>query len=264
MLPTVILQAFLVFAALCLGSLATALAYRLPRDMSMWGGQRSACPQCGTALGIIDLVPFLSWVFLRGRCRHCHAAIGWQYPLIELSTLLVSVFFYLIVGLRIELLVFLALAPVVVAMADIDFRFKIIPDGLNLSVFILGLCGVGITAILHDNPPDFILAAVPSYIGAAILYGFGCYALRAGAMAVLKKDPMGWGDIKFMAAIGGWIGFRIDALSDIMLAAGLSGIVLAVIWKRISGEEEFPFGPSLILGFMVVLFRHGAAWMLPI
>src|SRR5215471_3032413 len=69
---------------LVFGSAVTAIAYRVPRDLS-WVRGRSACPSCGHVLGARDLVPVLSWVSTHGRCRYCHARIGWRYPLTELA-----------------------------------------------------------------------------------------------------------------------------------------------------------------------------------
>ena len=69
---------------LCLGSFMTALAYRLPRGLN-WTTDRSRCPSCGHTLGVPDLVPLFSWLFLRGKCRHCHTPIPVRYPLIELA-----------------------------------------------------------------------------------------------------------------------------------------------------------------------------------
>ena len=137
-----------VFLGLVFGSFATALAYRLPRGLSILKKSRSACPSCDRKLGVLDLVPVFSWLFLRGKCRSCKAAIGWQYPAIELVTLALCLVFYWRFGLGLQTLCFFALAPVVVSIVAIDFAHKIIPDGLNLAVAALALAGLAGNALL--------------------------------------------------------------------------------------------------------------------
>ncbi len=242
---------------LCLGSFASAMAYRLPRDIKIGGASRSCCPHCLHPLHVVDLVPFFSWLFLHGKCRYCHASIGWQYPVIELATAFLCFVFYSIFGFSLASVPLLFLAPVIVAIADIDFRHKIIPDGLNLSIFLLGIAALAGYAVEEGEGVSFFLEEGGWALLSAGLYGLGFYLLRAVMMAVLKKDPMGWGDIKFFAAAGFWLGTRGDVLALVMLIAGLSGIFLALGWKRVTGEEEFPFGPSLLLGFTVALMWYG-------
>lgn len=261
MLPHEAVTVIVILAGLCLGSLASAMAYRMPRDISMTAKVRSACPSCAHALGFFDLFPVLSWVLLRGRCRYCRAKIGWQYPAIELSTASLCFVFYWVFGMSWAVIPLLLLAPVIIAIIDIDFRFKIIPDQLNLSIFVLGFLSLIAFVIENGEGPDRLIELAAAGIGASLAYGIGSWLLRAGAMAILKKDPMGWGDIKFFAAAGIWLGFRIDVLSGFMMIAGLSGIGLALIWKKITGDPEFPFGPSLLLAFVAVILIHGPAFM---
>ena len=251
-------SAVAIFAGgLCLGSFASAMAYRLPRDIKIGGTSRSCCTHCLHPLSILDLVPFFSWLFLRGKCRYCRTTIGWQYPVIELATAFLCLAFYFVFDFSLASIPMLFLAPVIVAITDIDFRHKIIPDGLNLSILLLGIASLAGYAVEADGGFEFFLSEGGASLGAAFLYGLGFYLLRAVMMAVLKKDPMGWGDIKFFAAAGFWLGARGDVLALVMLMAGLSGIFLALGWKRVTGEEEFPFGPSLLLGFTVALMCYG-------
>ncbi|MBI1216194.1 MAG: prepilin peptidase, partial [Alphaproteobacteria bacterium] len=139
--------ALTVFLGLCFGSFATALAYRLPRGISMVKRVRSACPSCGHPLGVPDLVPVFSWLFLRGRCRHCRAPIGWRYPLIELATLFLCLVFLHRFGFSPPLLAVFVLAPLVVSIMDIDIHHKIIPDALNISIAGAGAAALLLTAL---------------------------------------------------------------------------------------------------------------------
>lgn len=243
------------FLGLCFGSFATALAWRLPRGVSV-SLERSRCPSCSRTLGIADLVPVFSWLFLRGRCRSCRALIGWRYPLMELATLLLCLAFYARFGFSASTLLLFGLAPVLVAMTEIDLKHKILPDSLNLSVLALGAAVLFANALQSSDPPEFIVEKGGAALAGAALYGFGAAALRQGVMAVLKKDPLGWGDIKFFAAAGFWLGLDAMAAARFLLLSGLIGTALALAWRRRTGEAEFPFGPALLAAFAALLFWH--------
>ena len=245
--------ALTIFLGLCLGSFATALSWRLPRGIPI-AVERSKCPSCRRVLGIVDLVPVFSWVLLRGRCRTCGSAIGWRYPLIELATLVLCVAFYERFGLSLSTGMLFCLAPVVIAMADIDFGFRIIPDSLNVAVLLIGAATLVANAFSATDPPAFIMTHAPEAVEGMIVYGLGSWALRQGVMAALKKDPMGWGDIKFFAAAGFWQGMNPEKMAHFMLISGLSGIIIALFWKKIRKEPEFPFGPALLAAFGLLLF----------
>jgi leader peptidase (prepilin peptidase)/N-methyltransferase len=253
--------AAVVFIGLVLGSFATALAYRLPRDISMVTRVHSQCTACGHNLSISDLVPLFSWLFLRGRCRYCRAAIGPQYPLIELATLALCLLFYSVYGFKPETIAVFALAPVLVSLIDIDLRYKIIPDGLNLSIFFTGVAGLMINAALAANPVTFIMEQGAPAVGGALVYGLGSLLLRQGAAFFLKREAMGLGDVKFFAAAGFWLGLNPNAASMLMVISGLCGVILALAWKKRTGEIEVPFGPSLIIAFIAVLWFFPPAFM---
>ena len=246
-----------VFLGLMLGSFATALCYRLPRDLSMVTKTRSECPSCAHNLGISDLIPLFSWILLKGKCRYCRASIGMQYPLIELATLALCLLFYSVYGLKPETAAVFILAPVLVSIIDIDFRYKIIPDSLNLAIFLTGVAALGANAVVAAHPVDFIMGHGASALGGALLYGLGSWLLRQAGQIMLKREAMGLGDVKFFTAAGFWLGLNANAASTLMMVSGISGIALALIWKKRTGEAEVPFGPSLIIAFI------GALWFFP-
>lgn len=256
-LPREFYLAVTVFLGLVLGSFATALSYRLPRGLSIVKMKRSACPSCKRPLSAPDLVPVFSWLFLRGKCRTCKAAIGWQYPAIELATLLLCLLFYARFGFSLPVLAFFALAPVVVSIAAIDFTDKIIPDGLNISVAALALVALGANAALAANPPDFVLEKGVEALAGAAIYCAAALLLRYGVMLALEKDPLGMGDVKFVAAAGMWLGLNPDSAAWLMFVAGAAGIMIALVWKKMRGEAEYPFGPALLAGFIAMLLWQG-------
>jgi leader peptidase (prepilin peptidase)/N-methyltransferase len=107
---------FILFTGLCLGSFASLLAYRLPRGLP-WGAVRSQCPACGHVLGAADLIPLVSWIILRGRCRYCQSPVSIRYLLLEIAGAGTAAGFYLLIGWHWALIPALALTPFVMAFA---------------------------------------------------------------------------------------------------------------------------------------------------
>ena len=241
-----------IFLGLVFGSFATALSYRLPRGISIASQKRSQCPSCDRDLSFLDLVPVFSWLFLKGKCRFCKASIGVRYPLIELATLCLCLVFYFVYGFSFESLLIIILAPVLISIIDIDLNYKIIPDGLNLSIFLIGVLSFLLSAYL-DGSRDFFIDSFIDSVGGLLMYGLGSLFIRQIFMWLMKREPMGLGDIKFFAAVGFWLGMSLNSLSLFMIVSGLFGVLLALTWKKITGEEEFPFGPALVFGFISVL-----------
>lgn len=250
-----------VFLGLVLGSFATALSYRLPRGISIAAVKRSQCPACGKTLGAPDLVPLFSWLFLKGRCRHCRAPIGWRYPLIELATLVLCLAFYAVYGLSRETVLVFALAPVLVSILDIDLHHKIIPDSLNLAILLTGIGLLLVNALLSRDVAGFFVSRGLDAVGGAVLYGAGALLLRQAVMLALRREPMGLGDVKFCAAAGFFLGLDIETAALFMTVAGFSGIAAALLWKKSTGEDEVPFGPSLVAAFTAALGLHVPGFM---
>jgi leader peptidase (prepilin peptidase)/N-methyltransferase len=237
--------------SLVLGSFATALSYRLPRDLPMMGVKdRSRCVSCQHLLGIADLIPLLSWIFLKGRCRHCHASIGARYFLIETATLFLSLALFFVYGLSVDVIPLYFLAPLLVAMIAIDLEHKIIPDVLNAVFFLTGV----LLWVLQGFDQDSLISAL---IG-MLVYGGGAYGLRWVISAWKKREAMGLGDIKFLLGAGFWLGTGIDALTLYMVLAGGLGVVMALLARVWCGDEEIPFAPALIVAFVVTLFIHNS------
>ncbi|MEZ0261261.1 MAG: A24 family peptidase [Alphaproteobacteria bacterium] len=254
-LPAIFSIISVILLGLCLGSFASAMSWRLPRGIS-FVTERSQCPSCRATLGVVDLVPVFSWLFLGGKCRRCKAPIGWRYPLIELSTLLLCLLFLWRFHFSPALFPLLLLAPVIVSIIDIDLHHKIIPDGLNASVALFGFMALALAAVDSGNPPAYLSDKGLIALAGALLYGLGSLALRYGMMLALKKDPLGLGDVKFFAAAGFWFGLSPDALAAFMLISGLMAVFLALLWRKVKKELEFPFGPALVLAFLLVLLVH--------
>ncbi len=235
----------------CLGSFLNVVIFRLPREESVvWPGSR--CPRCGGAIAYYDNIPIVSWILLRGRCRACSGKISARYPAVELLTALACLSLWL--RWRNPAWVFAAsLATAgLTAVAFIDWDTFLIPDELSL-----GLCALGVLASCV-NPLLGSAAlwgrAVASLGGAA--FGFAlCWAIAALGERLFKKEAMGGGDIKLLAAIGSWSG--VLGVFDCVLIASLAGVLYGgtlMAQKKLKRDEPIPFGPFLALGAAVNFF----------
>jgi len=235
-LPAVLL------AAPCVGSFLGTLVLRLPAGERVLLA-RSACPDCGHRLGAFELVPLLSWLLQRGRCRHCGAPIPRFYPAMELAALGVAAW----AGTQaagVALLASCMLGWTLLALAVTDRREFLLPDALTLPLLALGLAA---TAWLDPaSLADHALGAALGWLG---------FAALAQAYRMLRgREGLGAGDAKLLAAGGAWIGWA--GLPAAVLAASLLGLgeALARRLRHGAGAEAAPiaFGAWLALGIWLV------------
>lgn len=254
------------------GSFTTMLVYRLPRDLPIarfraqksTGGDnpnRSRCPACHHELGIRDLLPLFSWILQKGRCRYCKAHIGMTYFLVELSCLVLCVAAYAYIGhLELSLYILWAVVPVLVGMVFIDWHHQILPDALNIALGLLGLVYHGNQAISLEmnkigGSPD-VYTSILLWLGFALVSGL-IYAgfaalLRYAFLVVRKKEALGMGDVKFFMAAGIWLG--VETLPWFLLLSGVLGVVFGVVYRLVTKQQRFPFGPALIAALVVAFY----------
>lgn len=228
---------------LAFGSFATALTHRIPLEQG-WGLRnktRSACPSCGAVLKYRDLVPVFSWLFLRGKCRACKAPISPAYPAIELATLASVLGVYAVYGFAEQGFIAALAMPFLMALLAIDLKHFILPDTLVAALALLSIAFHG---------ADIIHFIVPGLAFAFILWLLGWVMEKA-----LKKEALGFGDVKFFGAAGLWLGF--PALAPLCLMAGAFGVVMGLVWRVVFKSEIFPFGPALIVSFYACLLLQG-------
>jgi len=152
---------------------------------------------------------------------------------------------------------FFLMIPFLIALMMIDFEHMILPNQLVAIIFALGLVALTMR-ILSGESPD-ITASLLIYIGGACLFGVFAWALGFIMEKLLKKEALGFGDVKFFAAVGVWVG--IPAIGAFCIASGFIGVALALVWKSRTGEAVFPFGPALILSFYTVLLLQGSHFL---
>jgi leader peptidase (prepilin peptidase)/N-methyltransferase len=241
-----------------IGSFLNVCIWRLPRDESLVSPP-SHCPKCDTLLKRRDLVPILSFLIQRCKCRYCGEPISWRYIGIESLTGLYFVLTFLKFQWTVESIVYALFGAALIAIFFIDLEHYIIPDQLNLFGIGLGLAfnawqifGEGKswkTDIFGANLP------VPSSIVGIVMCGGAFLAIALISYYVFKKEGMGGGDIKLAAAVGALIGTP-RAMWSFMLAVLLGTIVgVSLMASKKKGRKDYvPFGPFMVAGAFVMIF----------
>jgi leader peptidase (prepilin peptidase)/N-methyltransferase len=238
---------FCLLLGLAVGSFLNVCIWRLPREESIIR-PGSHCPVCSAALGVRDLVPVLSWIFLRGKCRFCGARISPRYPAVELLTgglFLVTTLHY---GPGWEMIVAMVFSAFMVAITFIDLDHQIILDGM-----LALLAASGLALQLATGAVGFWSMWIGALAGGGLLL----------VLAIISRGGMGGGDVKFAAALGFWLGWPEILLGLFIgfVSGGLISLLLLVTGLR--GRKDFiPFGPFIALGAWLTLLygKQILAW----
>jgi leader peptidase (prepilin peptidase)/N-methyltransferase len=241
---------FTVFAFIfgtAIGSFLNVVRYRLPRKKGFVSG-RSKCPGCGARIGWYDNIPILSFIILGGRCRSCGMGISWEYFITELATGLCFVLIWLKFPPA-EALVYFVFASILIACAGIDYDFRIIPDKLTIPGTLLGII-FSVTVLSGPSRGDALLdSVIGMLVGGGTLLGVSAlYRLIRGA------EGMGGGDIKLMAMVGAFLGYRLALLT--IFIASVGGAVVGLFMSRRAKEgmrAALPFGVFLSPAALICL-----------
>jgi len=230
---------------LCLGSFLNVCIYRIPREKSVaW--PPSACPQCGTAIKGFDNIPVLSWLLLRGKCRTCKLPISVGYPLVELLTGLFFLTLWLIYGLSWITPIYALAVFGLLLGTFIDLEEMWLPDRVTIGGMILFPLLSMIAPELHGATGWFV-GFKASLIGLAA--GFGIFwTIRELGTAALKKEAMGFGDVKLMGMLGALLGWQ--AVIYITFFSALAGAVIGtglIVMKKKELSSQIPYGPYIAL-----------------
>lgn len=239
-----VLIAGAVLLGLCVGSFLNVCILRLPHDQSLVR-PRSTCPNCKQPIAWRDNIPVFSWLWLRGKCRWCHARISLQYPLIEA---LVGVIFgaaLVAYGPTLQAVSAALFGTLLLGIAITDARHYLIPDEFSVGGLVIGLL-----LALGNGVPGFLEAL----LGAAVGFGLLWAVARAGQW-VFKEEAMGGGDIKMMAMVGSFVGWR-GVLLTLFAGAALGSLIFVPL--SLKKKRLVPFGVFLAVG-AVVTFVFGDA-----
>jgi len=233
----------IIFGAL-VGSFLNVCISRLPKEESIiWPG--SHCPYCKKPILFYDNIPLVSYVLLMGKCRHCKKPISIQYPLIEGITVLSSLFLIIKFDFSLSYLFYFAFVAALIVITVIDLYHQIIPD-------VISLPGIGVGLIASLILPQ--ITFLNSLFG--VLLGGGSLFLVATCYQWLfKREGMGGGDVKLLAMIGAFLGWKVVILTILLssLIGSITGILIMVV-KGKDFKYAIPFGPFLSLGAVISLF----------
>lgn len=250
---------------LFVGSFLNVVIHRLPRMMEReWHAQaaelrgeepeagepfnlatpRSRCPHCGHLIGAIENIPVVSYLVLRGRCRHCSAPIGKRYPLIETFSAVASAYVAWHFGPGLAAVGGLIFLWSMIALAFIDLDTQLLPDQITLPLLWLGLA---------FNLASTYVPLSAAVVGAMLGY-LSLWSVYWLFKLVTGKEGMGYGDFKLLAAIGAWLGWQVLPLTILLssLVGAVVGISL-ILFARHGRNVPIPFGPYLAAAGILAL-----------
>jgi len=262
--------------ALLIGSFLNVVIYRLPVMMEReWRSQcaelaatpaadlpegrfdlvmpRSRCPSCGAPITVMQNIPVLSYLWLRGKCGHCRAPISARYPSIELLTAVASAVVAWRFGFGWEAAAAVLMTWALIAISFIDIDHQIIPDSISLPLIWIGLT----LSLFHPfNGSDTLFIDPKTSIVGALAGYLSLWSVYHLFRLVTGKEGMGYGDFKLLAALGAWLGWQL--LPMIILLSAVVGALIGIsliIFRRHDRNVPIPFGPYLAAaGWIAMLY----------
>lgn len=206
---------------------------------------RSACPHCAHPIGALENIPVISYLFLRGKCKHCDAPISIRYPIVETICGILSGYVAWHFGFGLAAFAALLFVWMLIALTFIDFDTQLLPDDLTLPLLWAGLM-FNLLATF-TSLPDAVSGAVVGYLTLWSVYWL--FKLITG------KEGMGYGDFKLLAAIGAWLGWQMLPLVILLssVVGAVVGITLMIVLRQ-GRNVPLPFGPYLAGGGLIALF----------
>ncbi len=230
---------------LCIGSFMNVCIYRIPLSKSIVT-PRSMCPGCNSLISAYDNIPVISYILLKGKCRNCSIPISLCYPLVETISGLTALAVFMRFGISAEGLIYFAFISALVVITFIDIDHRIIPDTISLPGIPIGflLASLVLPSMNYKASLAGILTGGGSLLAVAWTYNL-----------ITKKEGMGGGDIKLLAMIGAFTGWK-GVLFTIFVASAAGTLAgIAVMLKTQKGMKlAVPFGPFLSIGAILYIF----------
>jgi leader peptidase (prepilin peptidase)/N-methyltransferase len=259
-LPPFLFWTFIIVLGLVIGSYLHVMIDRLPRMLGLapkpttqlqkhynlaW--PRSHCPHCGTTLRIKDLIPLVSFLLLRGRCRYCQQPISWAYPLTELFTAVAFVILVLVFGAQWHTVAAAIFTSSLIVLAVIDSRYHVLPDSITLPILWLGLF-VNLNSTFVPIT-DAVIGAIVGYLSLWLIYQIHKF--------FTGRKGLGYGDFKLLALLGAWMGWEVLPL--IVVIASSCGLIYAgvqYVRKQLSRQTPLPLGTFLAIGGWLIFITR--------
>ncbi len=211
----------------------------------------STCPHCQHSIRFYENIPVISWLLLKGKCSQCHNKISARYPIVELSTALLSLVIAQHFGVSLITCYALLLTWGLIALTMIDFDHMLLPDQIVLPLMWLGL----VVNLSNGIVPleDAVIGAIAGYSSLFII--FWLFKMATG------KEGMGFGDFKLFALFGAWVGWQLLPL--LILMASVVGAIIGIslmLFKNHQREQAIPFGPYLAIAGWITLLWGDIIW----
>lgn len=234
---------------LVIGSFLNVCIYRIPKGRSVVSPP-SHCPHCRKNIRWYDNIPVFSFVLLGGRCRFCKAPISLRYPLVEIITAVIITLLFAAFGVSARFFAYSLMGCGLVIATFVDFEINEIPDQVSVGGLVAGI------VLSTAFPPLVGAAAWPqgllnSVIG-MLAGGGSIYLMGLLGELVFKREAMGGGDVKLMAMIGAFLGWKLAVMT--FFIAPFFGAVVGVIMRMRDGREIIPYGPYLSLAALISVF----------
>lgn len=242
--PLWVMPVFIFLLGCCVGSFLNVCICRLPQNLSIVS-PRSFCPSCRAPIRAYDNIPLVSYLLLGGKCRNCGAGISWRYPLVEALTGGVALALFLKFGFSLSFLAYFVLSAALIVISFIDLDHRIIPD-------LISLPGIAAGFLLALFGP---LATVKESLIGLLAGGGSLYLVAFVYEALTKREGMGGGDVKLLAMIGAWLGWK--SILFTLFFASLSGAFIGGAVMLIQREGRLyaiPFGPFLAFSGLAYVF----------
>ena len=243
---------FVFLAGLCIGSFLNVCIWRIPRDESIvWPG--SHCPACNHKIAPWDNVPLLSWLILNGKCRHCQAPISPRYFIVELLTGALFAGLWFVHGWSLFTPVYGFFAGALILGTFVDFDHLILPDRVTLGGMVAGLV-LSFAFPELQGRSERLPALIQSVGGLALGFGILWTVATVGRL-VLKREAMGFGDVKLLGAVGACLGWQavLFAVFVSSLSGTLLGFTLIALGKK-ELQSKIPYGPHIALAAVLWMF----------
>lgn len=238
--PLFILDAFVFFVASLFGSFFNVCIYRIPQKKSI-AFPPSHCPNCKAKIKPWHNIPIFSYLFLGGKCHNCKAPIHWHYLLTEILTPTIILIIFIRFGhnFSFEFWKYSFFFAIGIIIFFIDYFHKIIPNILSLPLILIGI----ILSIFPNSDISFRMSLIGAISGFSVFFLIAIYYEK-----ILKRNGMGWGDIKYITAIGAFLGPFGTAFT--IFSSSVIALILLVLINH-DRKKEFPFGPFLVIGSFI-------------